>query len=78
MLSTANKDLLRRIAIQVAFGAVAVIADTVSRNLAGLNIPASYAAIIGLFAGTISQWAHTHYDLGGRIARAVVPRRFRS
>lgn len=77
MLNTATKELLKSLAVKAGFGIVAVIADTLLASLGDLHISAAYAAIVGLFVGEISQWAHTHYDLGGRIARAVIPKRFR-
>lgn len=78
MLNTANKELLKSLALKAGFGIIAVLADTLLASVSALEVSASIAFIIGLVAGEISQWAHTHYDLGGRVARAVVPARFRS
>lgn len=77
MLNTATKELIKSLALKAGFGVVAVLTDTLSASLSGFNIPLGYAAIIGFVLGEISQWAHVHYDLGGRVARAIVPKRFR-
>lgn len=78
MLNKANKELLKSVGIKAGFGIVAVLADTLAGSLTGFNIPGTYAAIIGMLLGEVSHWAHIHYDLGGRVARAVVPKAFRN
>lgn len=78
MLNTATKELLKSLGIKAGFGIVAVLADTLAASLGGFQVTPSVAAIIGLFLGEISTWAHTHYDLGGRVARAIIPARFRT
>lgn len=77
MFNSATKELLKSLAIKAGFGIVAVLADTISASLSGFHISVAYATLIGFVAGEISQWAHTHYDLGGRMVRAIIPARFR-
>lgn len=78
MLNQANKELLKSVALKAGFGIVAVLADTLIASLTSFHLSAAVSFIIGLGLGEISQWAHVHYDLGGRVARAVIPARFRT
>lgn len=70
-ISPATVDVIKRLGVNLAFAFVAVTADFAAKNLGVFPLDPTLATLIGVVLGDISQWADTHYDLYGRVARAM-------
>lgn len=68
--SPAVVNLLKRLGVNFAFAIIAVTADFATKNIGVVTDPL-LATLIGVVLGDISQWADAHYDLYGRVARAM-------
>lgn len=69
VISTEQKQLLKRLSIKLGLGILGFAAAFAANNLGGFGLHPAVAAAIAALLDDVAEWANSRYELAARFAR---------